>query len=239
MSQVDAGTTRAGPTQAGTTGAETTLEQARKYIREGLLDPDRDMQDLSVAVYRRLAAGQPATRAALADDLGFDLARVTALLEDYPPSGIDFNAAGDVVAGGGLSLAETSHGFEIDGLTLHTWCVLDALFLPQIIGKGAILRTACTATGDGIRVHLEPHGIVSYSPNGVVMSIVGPDRQACRDNLRGAFCQHVLLFRDGEAFQTWSRDRGDVADDVAMVSLEEGHAMGVERNASRYPDIAF
>ncbi|MFP6774836.1 MAG: organomercurial lyase [Alphaproteobacteria bacterium] len=218
------------------TAAANTREMARQYIHDGLLFfSGEEMQRFSIAICRRLAAGRPAAMAALGEDLGLAPARVEALLQGYPASGMDIDADGAVIACGGLSLAETAHIFEIDGRMLHTWCVLDALFLPEIIGKPAILRTRCAGSGDRIEVHLAPDRIISHSPNGVVMSIVGPDRQACRDNLRGAFCQHVLLFRDAPAFHDWARDR----DDVAMVSLQEAHEIGVERNASRYPDIRF
>jgi alkylmercury lyase len=215
--------------------AATTEERARQYIRDGLLETDRDMQHFSVAICRRLATGAPLTRRELADALGLAPTRIASMLDGYPATGIDFDANGAILAFSGLSLAKTAHEFVVAGRTLYTWCVLDALFLPEIIGQPAVLRTHCAASGERIEVHLEPKRLRSHRPEGVVMSIVGPDRQACRDNLRGDFCQHVLLFRDAAAFAEWSKDR----DDVAAVSLAEGHALGAEGNASRYPDMEF
>ncbi len=114
------------------TAAANIYERARQYIRDGLLFfSGEEMQRLSVAIYRRLAAGRPAAMADLAKDLDLAPARVEALLEDYPVSGMDMDADGAVIACGGLCLAETAHKFEIDGRMLHTWCVLDALFLPR------------------------------------------------------------------------------------------------------------
>ena len=215
--------------------AATTAKRARHYIREGLLETDPDTQQLSVALYRLLASGVAVTRPKLAEVLDLAPARLEELIAAHPSSTVDVDADGTIVAFGGLTLEQTAHEFEVGGRMLHTWCVLDALFLPQIIAAPGILRTQCPATGAAIEVQLDPTRIISHRPDGVVMSIVGPDKQACRDNIRGAFCQHVLLFRDEAAFGDWSRDRAD----VAFVSLDEAHALGVERNASRYPDIVF
>ena len=201
----------------------------------GLLDTENDTQHLAVAIYRRLATGAPATPGHLAEVLETTPAQIDSLIGCYPPTSFDFERHGAVVAFGGLSLIRTAHEFLVSGARLYTWCVLDALFLPEIIGLPAILKTKCAASGDQIEVHLDHNRIRRRSPEGIVMSIVGPDRQACRENLRGAFCQHVLLFRNENAFRDWSAERAD----VAFVSLDEAHGMGRERNAARYPDVKF
>ena len=107
--------------------------------------------------------------------------------------------------------------------------------MPQIIGSRAILRTHCPTSADAIEVHLDPNRSVSHRPDRVVMSVVAPGKQVLRDDLRGAFCQHVLLFRDEPAFHDWAMDRKD----VAVVTLDEAHTLGAQRNTSRYPDIVF
>lgn len=217
------------------TNAAATRERAQLFIRTGLLDADLEAQQLAVAIYQSLSTGTPVTKQALAGILDIAPARVETLLADYPYSAIDFDGAGAITAFGGLSLTKTAHEFKTAGADLYTWCVLDALFLPEIIAGNATLRTHCPGSGDEIEVELDPKRIRSHRPEGIVMSIVGPDREACRDDLRGAFCQHVLLFRGESTFREWSQDR----DDVAIVSLEEAHTLGIERNACRYPDIGF
>jgi len=210
-------------------------EDARDYIRHGLIQTDHDTQHLAVAIYRLLASGSPVTRAELANVLEMAPEQLDIFLAAWPSSGIEFDADGSIVAFGGLSLSQTAHSFVLADAKLYTWCVLDALFLPEIIGTEAILETNCAMSGQDIEVRLNPDGIVSHRPDSIVMSVVAPDGEACRANLRVAFCQHVNLFHDKAAFREWSRDR----EDVAAVSLREAHALGAERNASRYPDANF
>ncbi len=106
--------------------AATTRERARKYIRDGLLDTGLDSQHLAVAIYRRLAAGAPVTKADLAATPGLAPARIEPMLAAYPPSVIDYDAEGAIVAFAGLDLKETAHEFRTAGVKLYTWCVLDA-----------------------------------------------------------------------------------------------------------------
>jgi hypothetical protein len=64
------------------------------------------------------------------------------------------------------------------------------------------------------------------------MSIGAPDRAACCDNLRGAFCNHVNFFVDETAFRDWAADRSG----VASVSLPEAHDLARRRNHHRHGD---
>jgi len=63
-----------------------------------------------------------------------------------------------------------------------------------------------------------------------VMSIVAPNKESCRENLRGAFCNHVNFFADENTFRDWRGDRPD----VAHVSLEEAQELARQRNQYRY-----
>ncbi len=65
------------------------------------------------------------------------------------------------------------------------------------------------------------------------MSIVGPDSEACCDDLRKAFCDHVNLFKDEQTFTAWSQARQD----VGSVPLQEAQLFARQRNALRYPDV--
>ncbi len=205
-----------------------------RYLEQGLpLANTPEIQRVSVALYRLLGRGLPATREALGVACGFSQERIGQLLGELPPTGLELDARGDVVAFGGLSLAPTHHRFVAGGVELHTWCVLDALFLPEILGKGAILVTHCPASGAELTVELSPREVRAARPSGTVMSIVGPDRQACCDNLRKAFCDKVNLFKDEPTFMAWSRRR----EDMGCVTLEEAQLFARQRNALRYPDI--
>lgn len=203
----------------------------RHYLREGhfLAEAPR-LVPLSLALYRRLGGSAPVERAELAGDLNLKVEALNADLRAVPESTIDIDANGAIVAFGGLSMIPASHVFEVGGLELYTWCVFDALFLPQLLGKSALSVTRCPVTDMQIEISLTPTAITSSRPTSPVMLIIAPDKESCGENLRGAFCNHVIFFADETAFRDWQGGRPD----VAHVSLEEAHELARQRNQYRY-----
>lgn len=205
----------------------------RNYLREGnYLAGASHLIPLTLALYRLLGDGLPVHRTALEKWLDLSPAQVDSLLNDLPRSTIDFDAADAITAFGGLSLLPANHRFKAGNRELYTWCVFDALFLPEILGKPATVSTLCPATGETIEIEMTPRTIVYSRPSEPVMSIIAPDSAACCENLRSAFCNHVNLFVDDRAFRDWATDRPD----VAFVSLEEAHELALQRNRYRYGD---
>jgi alkylmercury lyase len=192
-----------------------------------------EMQRLSVALYRLLGRGAPASRARLGAACGLSQERVQHLLHELTPSAVVLDERDAVIAFGGLSLVPTHHQFVLEGSKLYTWCVFDALFLPQILRKPAILVTRCPGSGAELTVELTPGGVHAARPSGCVMSTVAPETQACCDNLRASFCDHVNLFKDEQTFTAWARGRGD----VGCLSLDDAVIFAHRRNALRYPDV--
>jgi alkylmercury lyase len=190
-----------------------------------------DLQRLSVTLYRLLGRGAPVTPARLGAACALPRERVERLLRDVPPLTLDDR--GSVIAFGGLSLAPTRHQFSVDQSKLYTWCVLDALFLPEILRKPAVLVTSCPGSGLELSVELAPREVRAARPPGCVVSIVTPDTKACRDDLRTAFCDHVNLFKDEQTFETWKSGRRD----VGCLPLHEAQLFARQRNALRYPDV--
>ncbi|MHA1537006.1 MAG: organomercurial lyase [Alphaproteobacteria bacterium] len=202
---------------------------AQGYLAENTAD----IQRLSVAAYRLLAGGAPVSATALAGALAMNEARVTKLLDALPQSVLDRDARGRITGFIGLGLAPSAHRFIVGGQSLHTWCVLDALFLPEILNERATVTTICPASGKTITLALAPGRIIAASPKGVVMSVIAPDIQSCRENLRGAFCSHVNFFADAGIFADWAKSNPG----AACVSLAEAFVLARERNRERYPDI--
>jgi alkylmercury lyase len=205
----------------------------RDYLREGnFLSNAPQLIPLTLALYRLLGEGVPAPRSALAKRLGLSPAELDCALNDIPRSTIEFDAPGAITAFGGLSLTPANHEFKTRNAELYTWCVFDALFLPEILGTSATVSTRCPATGETIEFDLSPCEIISSRPSGPVMSIITPDRDACCENLRGAFCNHVNLFVNERAFHDWAAGRAD----IVHVSLEDAHQLAHLRNRFRYGD---
>jgi len=84
-------------------------------------------------------------------------------------------------------------------------------------------------------VELAPTEVRAARPFDCVMSIVAPDSKACCDNLRTAFCDHVNLFKDEQAFATWSRGRRD----VGCVTLQEAQLFARRRKCVALSDVDF
>lgn len=192
-----------------------------------------EMQRLSVALYRLLGRGAPVEYEELGAVCGFSAERARQLLSELTPTTVALNEHGAILAFGGISLVPTHHRFACDGVELHTWCVFDGLFLPEILGKTATLVTHCPGSGTELTVELAPGKVREAQPSDCVMSIVSPDIKACRDNLRKAFCNHVNLFKDERTFLAWAQNRQD----VGCVTLEDAQLFARRRNAMRYPDV--
>jgi|TARA_B100000315_G_scaffold234986_1_gene249481 alkylmercury lyase len=206
----------------------------RDYLRDGhFLAGASHLIPLTLALYRLLGEGVPVRRTAVPKRLGLSPAEVDGLLDDVPRSTVDFDATGAITAFGGLSLTPANHRFKVGNRELHTWCVFDALFLPEILDEPATASTRCPTTGETIEIEMTPRAIVTSRPSESVMSIVAPDRAACCDDLRGVFCNHVNLFVDAAAFRTWAGDR----DDVGLVTLNEAYQLARQRNEYRYGDL--
>ncbi len=203
----------------------------RSYLREGhFLSGEEHLIPLTLALYRRLSIGLPVMQSALADDMNLPVNVVNTFISELPKSTMDTDRNSAIVAFGGLSLTPANHTFLIEDQTLHTWCVFDALFLPQLLGKSATCMTICPTTERQIKIELTPTAIASTDPSKPVMSIVAPDRDACCANLRGAFCDHVNFFADEDTFRQWAGNRTD----VIGVSLDEAQELAHLRNHYTY-----
>ena len=213
---------------------ELNPSEIGKFLADGYLARNTaDIQRLSLAAYRLLARGAPVSVAELSETLAMTGAQASVLLETLPPSVLDYDEDGRIVAFIGLSLAPTAHSFVLGERHLYTWCVLDALFLPELLGQRARVATTCPGSGAAIALEIAPDRIVAASPPGVVMSAIAPDTQSCGDDLRGAFCSHVNLFASAEVFAKWARRRQG----IDCVPLSEAFDLARARNRERYPDI--
>ena len=198
-----------------------------------LFDNTPDMQRLSVALYRKLADGDPVARDALAAASGLAVDRGMNLLSELPRTAIEYDATGAIVGYLGLSIAPTRHRLQLESRTVYTWCALDALFLPQVLAAAAVIVSPCPATGQSVEVRLTAESLTKVLPDVAVVSMVEPDLDRCRDDLRGMFCRHVNFFANTAAFDTWRDGRSG----FLRLSMADAHALARQRNAARYTDI--
>ena len=174
-----------------------------------------------------LATGDPASPEDIATATRRPVDDVRAMLTELPS--LEFDEHGRVV-GSGITLRPTPHRFEVDKRTLYTWCALDTLIFPGILGRTAHVTSPCHATGDPIRLTVKPEQITNLEPATAVVSLVAPDPGA---PIRAGFCNHVHFFRSSEAAHPWLAEHPDAAVLPVQNALELGH-----RLAAAHPETA-
>jgi alkylmercury lyase len=158
---------------------------------------------LGVPLLRMLARGGPVGVGELATEVGAGVEEVRRVLAGQ--CDIEFDDAGRII-GSGITLRPTPHSFEVDGRRLYTWCALDTLVFPAMLGKSAIVESSCRATRTAIRIHVEPDRVVSVEPADAVVSIVAvSDSHA----IRSSFCDHVHFFANAGAATDWLAEHPD------------------------------
>ncbi len=214
-------------TAAGSDGAKRGLAARFARAFPPLASAD---QELALTLYRLLALGRAVPSARLADAMGRATPEVERTLAGWP--GLIRDEAGAVIGFLGLSVGETAHRFEVDGVALYTWCAWDALFLPRLLNATARVVSACPATGAPVHLTVAPHGVASAYPAGVVVSFLLPDEAELRRHTTASFCHFVHFFASPEAARGWIARRPG----TWLLTLDEAFALGRAVNEARYPD---
>ena len=156
-----------------------------------------DLRALTQPLLKLLTAGQPVSAEQLAATTGTPVKQIADSLPGLPS--IELDEQGRVV-GMGITLNPTPHHFEVDGTNLFTWCALDTLIFPALIGRTAHVSSPCHATGEPIRLTVNPDGVSDVTPSTAVVSIVTPDDVSA---IRTSFCNEVHFFASPGAADTW------------------------------------
>jgi len=174
-----------------------TLQKAIK-AHEDFVAAHPEQFRLSLALFRLLAEGKPVSPEGLATSLQRSLQEVQALLHS---ADIRVDQAGNII-GHGLSLVPTPHQFHLSEQALYTWCALDSLAFPALLGRAARLTVA-------------PETIVDLEPASAVVSIhlPGEDTDICNDG--HFFVSHDLA-------STWP----SLHPRAVLLSVEEAAELG-------------
>lgn len=192
---------------------------------------DTDGKRIAIALYRRLAEGEPVPPAELATKVGLDEKLVRNKLQSWP--GVFFDEQGRVQGYWGLAIPKMSHRFDVEGKRLYTWCAWDSLFIPEILQKTARVSSSCPVTGDSIRLIVHPNEIESVDPTDTVMTFPGVDRMELGEDVVTNFCHFVHFFSSREAAGGWlEQHAGHVT-----LSLEEGLELAREKNALQFGEL--
>jgi alkylmercury lyase len=194
----------------------TQLIRARQPV-----EIPQEVAQLHLTMTRLLAQGGPVSPQQLAQALGKSLEFVVNAFEQLRHSGCEFNDQGDLI-GAALTLSQTDHQIEIDGLKLHTWCALDTLFIPAYIDKIARVTSKCPQTGTPISLTVTPDRIDDASPTETVLSIV--TETSCTAGIEGTFCSQVYFLASHDAAKQWMGIRPN----FAILTIAEAYTLAQE-----------
>jgi alkylmercury lyase len=144
-----------------------------------------------------LSEGRPVSPGRIAAALGQPVGEIELLLRRLPS--LEWDGAGNVV-GAGITLRPTQHQFAVNGHHLYTWCALDTLMFPVLLGKTAQVTSPCQATGTPIRLTVTPEGVEQLDPPEAVVSLVTPK---ANPDIRATFCNYVHFFRSSKDATEW------------------------------------
>ena len=173
---------------------------------------------LHVALLRELVQGRPVTLERLAASLNWTTDQVVQMLEQLPCGTVEYDGQGRLV-GFGITLRETPHAFVVNDQPLYTWCALDALMFPAVIGEPAQVRSHCPRTHKPVTLTVTPREVLSLQPEDTVLSLVSV---ATEGDIRSAFCCDVHFFASRSAGEAWSRDKPH----ASIVTVQEGFELG-------------
>ena len=125
------------------------------------------------------------------------------LFEQDKAQGGEWDAAGRVV-GNVLTLNPTKHHFRVNGKELYTWCSLDAMHLPGLLGRMAEVESTDPISGEEIHLTIPPDSMPSYQPPGTVLSIML--KPGDRGGPQSPLCSQMLFFASRKNAESWSQD---------------------------------
>lgn len=170
---------------------------------------------IAAAAIAELAAGEPVDVARVAVRAGAPADDVLDFLHATPA---EFDRDGRLV-GFGLTLRPTPHRVELGERTLYTWCAPDTLELAVLLGQPVRVESRCFATGEPVRVEVDPDGVRAVEPEDAVVSMVLPD--VCMSDFRQKLCDEQHFFSSAAAAAGWHAERPE----AIVVSVRSGFAL--------------
>jgi alkylmercury lyase len=171
---------------------------------------------LEILTYRALAEGRPVPAARLASMAGVPVELAEALFEHGKALGGEWDEEGRLL-GNVLTLIPTSHRFRVNGKELYTWCSMDAMHLPGLLGRPAEVESVDPVSGQAVHLVIPPDGVPSFTPAGTVLTIVLSSGD--RSGPQSPLCRQMHFFASRESAAIWVRDRPN----VTIMSVEEVH----------------
>lgn len=183
-----------------------------------LFDYGADVSRLVVRAWRMLADGNPID-AGRVQDLIEDLAIAPETAQEFLQSVTERD--GDIVGVLGLSLNDHAHGFIVNGVSFSTWCAVDTLFLPAMLGQSADVKSVSPLSKKSIRLTVGPQGVQALEPASTVVSLpVVRSEEVDTGSPEGiwrTFCHRIFFFATREEAEQWA----ETMENIEIVSVHD------------------
>lgn len=180
---------------------------------------------LEILIYRTLAEGQPVSAARLAAAANVPIEIINTLFEQGKAQGGEWDAEGRLV-GNVLTLNPTQHRFRVNEIEMYTWCSLDAMHLPGLLGRKAEVESSDPVSGEKINLTIPPNSTPTYHPPGTVLSIMLTPGD--RNGPQSPVCSQMLFFAARGNAEIWIQDHPEATimtvEEVYQLVREHVHA---------------
>ena len=205
----------------------SSVTEIAAAMRAAEFPPRFDVNEskLLVKLLQAVAEGTPIPRSMavqIATNFQMPLDRAESLVDRT----CEHDADGNIVGIFGLSQRNHPHQFTVNGRALSTWCAWDALFLPVLLGKTAVVESTCPATKASIHARITPDEVETIQPTEAVVSIALPKvtgKSLESAEIRNTFCCHVHFFVTQESAAEWISANNH---ELKVLSVEDGFELG-------------
>ncbi len=204
------------------------VEKLAKNLNEAGIPPDfgPDKSRLLIKVWRTLVNGNPVTKEQI-EQIAGELGSPVDPVHEFLSQVTERDGGDNIVGLMGLSLNEDwSHRFNVDGVSLRTWCAWDTLFLPGMVGKTVVVESESPVSGETVRLVVSPEKVESSTPPGAVVSIATID-PAIQDvssveAIWSNFCHQVFFFPSRDEAEQWAEGKTN----IAILSVHDAYELG-------------
>ncbi len=195
-----------------------TMQKAIK-AHEDFFVANKEQFQLFLPLWRLLTEGKPVEPIRLATEAHRSLEEIQALLQ-FSEAEVDQQGR---FVGFGLSLRPTPIQFHLGEQTFYTWCALDALSLPAMLGRTAHVVSMCPATGTPIRLTVTPTRIEHLEPASAVVSVRLPGEETNICSVQEDICNDGhFFFVSHDVASTWP----SLHPKAVLLSVEEAAELG-------------
>ncbi len=201
------------------------VEEYAEALSAAVRDLNQDDRRLAVALFKRLADGEPVAPARLAADTGLAGEHIEAWLQSGRVApGVFRDGDGRVVGFWGLATPPMAHRFRAEGgKPMYAWCAIDPLLIVPVIGRSARVESSDPVTGEPIAMTVTPSGVRDVVPESAVMTFRVPTGPLTEDVI-ATFCDFVRNFASEETARQWIAGRGDAS--LVVLSVDDAAEVG-------------